>query len=161
MSEIEIRPITSEDQTWITQILSDHWGSHIIISRGLVHDASKLPGYVALQNGEIVGLVTTRIDGKDCELVTLDSWKENIGIGTKLIEALQQEARKAGCDRLWVITTNDNLHALGFYQKRGFHLVAVHPNALDESRKIKPSIPKIGYHNIPIRDEIELEFRFD
>jgi hypothetical protein len=56
-----------------------------------------------------------------------------------------------------LITTNDNLHALGFYQKRGFRLVAVHSNALAASRKIKPSIPDFGMHGIPLRDEIELE----
>jgi len=28
--------------------------------------------------------------------------------------------------RVFLITTNDNLHALDFYQRRGFELVAVH-----------------------------------
>ena len=49
------------------------------------------------------------------------------------------------------------MHALGFYQKRGFRLVAVHPGAVNESRKLKPEIPLIGNDGIPIRDEIELE----
>jgi hypothetical protein len=43
------------------------------------------------------------------------------------------------------------------YQKRGFVLVAIHRNALAQSRKIKPQIPLIGDHGIPLRDEIELE----
>ncbi|MBK9123270.1 MAG: GNAT family N-acetyltransferase, partial [Chloroflexi bacterium] len=62
-----------------------------------------------------------------------------------------------GIHRLWLITTNDNLDALRFYQKRGWHLVAVHRDALNESRRLKPQIPIIGMDGIPLRDEIELE----
>jgi hypothetical protein len=68
-----------------------------------------------------------------------------------------EEARKRNCWRVFLITTNDNLNALGFYQKRGFELVAIHRGAVNESRKVKPSIPLIGDNNIPLRDEIELE----
>jgi hypothetical protein len=49
------------------------------------------------------------------------------------------------------------MNALRFYQKRGFVLVAVHRNALEQSRKLKPEIPLIGDDEIPLRDEIELE----
>ena len=133
----------------------------MVISRGKSHDASKLPGFVAMVDSEEVGLATYRIDGQECELITLDSWRENIGIGTLLIDAVKQKAREAGCSRVWLITTNDNLRALGFYQKRGFNLVAVHPNALAESRKIKPTIPEIGMHGIPLRDEIEMQILLD
>ena len=156
---LEIRPISKEDRDWITKYLNENWGSHLVVSRGHLHDASQLPGFVAIHKDSKVGLATYRLDGNACELVTLDSSKEQIGIGTNLIEAVKQVAIKAGCSRLWLITTNDNLHALGFYQKRGFRLVAVHANALVESRKIKPSIPEIGMQNIPLHDEIELEIQ--
>jgi hypothetical protein len=56
-----------------------------------------------------------------------------------------------------LITTNDNLHALGFYQKRGFEIVTVYRGAVNESRKRKPTIPLVGMNGIPLRDEIELE----
>lgn len=59
--------------------------------------------------------------------------------------------------RIWLITTNDNLNALGFYQKRGFRIKAVYPGAVDEARRIKPEIPLAASNGIPIRDEIELE----
>ncbi len=49
------------------------------------------------------------------------------------------------------------MNALRFYQKRGFVLVAIHRDALDISRKLKPEIPLIGNDGIPLRDEIELE----
>lgn len=54
--------------------------------------------------------------------------------------------------------TDDNLHALRFYQNRGFVLVAVYRNALEISRQLKPEIPLIGKNGIPLRDEIELEY---
>ena len=82
---------------------------------------------------------------------------EKAGIGTALIDAVKDVATMARCKRLWLITTNDNMAALHFFQKRGFMLVAVYPNALEQSRKLKPEIPLIGIDGIPLRDEIELE----
>ena len=159
--DTQIRPITQEDQTWIPGKLTASWGAPLIISRGQIHDASKLPGFVALQDNQEIGLVTYWIDSQECELVTLNSWQDIIGVGSVLVEAVKRAALEAGCSRLWLITTNDNMHALAFYQKRGFHLIAVHPDALVESRKIKPSIPEIGLHGIPLRDEIELQILLD
>ena len=158
---IEILPLSQKDQPWVARLLTENWGSVLVISRGQTHDASILPGFVALMDGKKVGVLTYRIQGAECELVTLDSWQENSGVGTNLVEAVKRTAFEAGCDRLWLITTNDNLHALGFYQKRGFHLVALRPDAMAAARKIKPSIPEIGRHGIPLRDEIELEIRFN
>ena len=66
-------------------------------------------------------------------------------------------ARAGQCTRLWLITTNDNLRALRFYQRRGFRLAALHRDALETSRRLKPSISEIGFHGIPLRDELELE----
>jgi len=132
-----------------------------VVSRGQTHDASKLPGFIAQKDRKIIGLGTYRLEEQECELVTLESWHEKTGVGTALVETVKEEAIKNGCSRLWLITTNDNLHALGFYQKRGFHLVAVHPNALAVSRKIKPSIPKIGFNGIKLRDEVELQIILD
>ena len=91
------------------------------------------------------------IAGDACEIVTLDSLIEGQGIGTTLIEAVKAAAEAAGCRRLWLVTTNDNLHTLGFYQKRGFRLVAVHPGAVDAERRLKPEIPLIGNDGIPIQ----------
>ena len=102
-----------------------------------------------------------RIANDECELISLDSLVEGIGVGTRLIEAVRGAAVSAGCRRLWLITTNDNTVALRFYQKRGFELATVHRNALDASRRLKPSIPRIGIDGIPLRDEIELEMRLE
>lgn len=70
---------------------------------------------------------------------------------------MRRLAEAQDCRRLWLVTSNDNFPALRLYQKRGFRLVAVYPNAFTEYRKLKPSIPIYGIDSIPIRDEIELE----
>jgi ribosomal protein S18 acetylase RimI-like enzyme len=137
--------------------VAEHWGAEVVVAHGTSYHAAELPGFVALQDGELAGLVTYHIEGDGCEVVTLDSLSEGQGIGTALIEAVKDAGHAAGCRRLWLITTNDNLHALGFYQKRGFRLVAVRPGAVDEARKLKPEIPWVGNDGILIRDEIELE----
>lgn len=157
MPDFSIQPLTARDRDWLTQFIADRWDSSMIVSRGTIYSAETLPGFVAVQQDERIGLVTYHLHGDACEVVSLDSMREGIGVGTALIEAVRDAASQAGCSRLWLITSNDNLHALGFYQKRGFHLVAVHCNAIEQSRKLKPQIPLIGEHGIPIRDEIELE----
>ncbi|UCD57579.1 MAG: GNAT family N-acetyltransferase, partial [Candidatus Hydrogenedentota bacterium] len=105
------------------------------------------------------GLVTFRIEDDECEIVTIDSTAEGTGVGSALIGAVKDAAVSAQCKRLWLITTNDNTAALRFYQKRGFILVAVYPNALEQARRLKPELPFIGKDGIPLRDEIELEMR--
>jgi len=106
---------------------------------------------------EKIGLVTYRIADRECEIITLDSASPNIGVGTALVNEVKAVADKSGCGRVWLITTNDNLHALRFYQKRGFELVAVHRHAVTRSRQLKPGIQLTGVEGIPIRDEIELK----
>jgi len=129
----------------------------MIVTRGRIHDAAILPGFVAVRQTRRVGLATYVLDDDQCELLTLNSIVENIGVGTALIEAVKAAARAEHCRRLWLVTTNDNLAALRFYQKRGLHLLAVHRDAVEHSRELKPEIPSIGLDGIPLRDEIELE----
>jgi GNAT superfamily N-acetyltransferase len=153
----EIVEISPEYREWAKGLIRDHWGSPEIVTRGMVHDISRLPGFVAVVQGEPAGLATYSIQDEESEMVSLDSLMEGIGIGSALVGAVARKARALGCRRLWLITTNDNLDAIYFYQKRGFHLVAVHRNALEQTRRLKPSLPMIGIDGIPLRDEIELE----
>jgi GNAT superfamily N-acetyltransferase len=132
-----------------------------VVGRGRVFRPAELDGFVALANGDPVGVVTVSIESDACEIVTIDSLREGTGVGSALIEAVIRKARQAGCRRVWLITTNDNLRMLRFAQRRGFTLVAVHPNALEESRRLKPEIPEVGQHGIPLRDELQLELRLD
>jgi GNAT superfamily N-acetyltransferase len=152
-----VRKVREEDRPWVVSRMSRYWGSHLVVSRGRLHDTLDLPAFLAELQGRRVGLLTYRLDGAECEVVTLHSEVEGRGIGTSLIEAVKEAARDGGANRLWLITTNDNLKALGFYQRRGFVLVRVHRGAIKESRRLKPEIPLIAPNGIPILDEIELE----
>ncbi len=158
---VHIRPTERDENAWIERHLSQSWGSTTVVSRGVAHNASQLPALVALQRDEIVGLATFRFDGADCELVTLDALRPRQGIGSALLARVGEEAVGRGCRRLWLITTNDNLDAIRFYQRRGMRLVAVRPGAVDDARRIKPSIPVVGEHGIPLRDELEFELELD
>jgi ribosomal protein S18 acetylase RimI-like enzyme len=159
MSSYHIQIITPFDESRITQFLIDRWGSSQLVSRGILHDGAKLPGFMAIHKNQLAGLVTYNIQNFQCEITSLDSLVEGIGIGTGLIEAMKSKAQQMNCYRLWLITTNDNTHAIRFYQKKGFHLVAVYPEAIRLSRIMKPTIPLTGFDDIPIRDEIEFEIR--
>ena len=156
-----VRPVNEDDRAWIERHLERSWGSTTIISRGTAHDGSQLPGLLAVRGDEVVGLATYHVAGDDCELVSLDSLREGQGIGSALLAGVGEEAGAQGCHRLWLITTNDNLGAIRFYQRRGMRLVAIHPGAVDEARRLKPSIPLIGEHGIPIHDELEFELELD
>ena len=124
---------------------------------GEIFQADLLPGFIAKLGDDIIGLLTYNIRDNQCEVISLESLIERRGVGSTLLRAVSQVAIKNGCERLWLVTTNDNLHALGFYQRRGFILCGLRLGAVDESRMIKPSIPLVSQNGIPIRDEIELE----
>ncbi|MFQ5434793.1 MAG: GNAT family N-acetyltransferase [Anaerolineae bacterium] len=158
---MKVRPLTPEDQTKVGQFIRERWQAESVVAHGVVYHPHQLPGFVCEADGRWLGLLTYHLAGDACEIVTLDSVEEGQGVGTALVTAVQEMARRAGHGRLWLITTNDNLNALRFYQKRGFRLTAVHINAIAKSRQLKPGIPLFGSDGIPIRDEIELELSLD
>lgn len=119
--------------------------------RGKEIDMTSVDGFCILNKSDIVGLITYLIDEKSkvMEITSLDSIKENLGIGTMLINHVIEEAKNKQYKRIVLITTNDNIHALRFYQQRGFNMVHLFHNVLDVSRKLKPEIPLIGQNSIP------------
>ena len=154
-----LRRLTKDDLPRLRQFWIEHWGGEEMIARGNVFRPEQLEGFVIEDGPEWIGLLTFIVKDGECEVTSLDSLREGQGIGSKLIDKAIDEARTQGCNRLFLITTNDNLNALGFYQKRGFEITAVYRGAVNESRKRKPGIPLVGYNNIPLRDEIELEIK--
>ena len=154
---LDLRPLTKGDLPRLRQFWIEHWGGEEMVSRGHVYGPDGLEGFVIEDGNEWIGLLTYLVKDQECEVTSLDSLREGQGIGSSLLGKAIEEARARGCRRLFLITTNDNLNALGFYQKRGFEIVAIYRGAIHESRKIKPSISLIGMNNIPLRDEIELE----
>ena len=160
MSDFFIRPVSSDDRDWIAQFITERWGAEFVVAHYEVYQCKDLPGFVATDGEEKVGLITYKIIGDDCEIVSLDSLRPCKGIGTDLIEAVKRAAIESGCRRLCLVTTNDNMNALRFYQKRGFVLVKINRNAVEFARKLKP-IPLIGAEGIRLRDEIELEMMLE
>jgi GNAT superfamily N-acetyltransferase len=159
-SAIDIRPLAPDDRNWAHALWTERWGSSRMVSRGVLFSLTDLPALVAWRGDVRAGVATYHIHDDDCELTSLDSVLEGVGVGTALIRAVIDTAKIAGCARLWLVTTNDNTHALRYYQRLGFRLAALHPGAVEAARRLKPEIPLLGLDEIPIRDELELEIRW-
>jgi ribosomal protein S18 acetylase RimI-like enzyme len=159
-----IRPVEPRDLEWVREELTRHWGRPQIWSIGRMFQADALPGFIAEnEHGLPVGLVTysmsQHVQPDECEIVTLSSRAERGGVGGALLDAAIGAAQAGGRTRVFLTTTNDNLVALGFYQRRGWVLVRLHAGIIVWARERYPGIPRIGLNGIPLRDEIELEYR--
>ncbi|TDD46383.1 GNAT family N-acetyltransferase [Kribbella antibiotica] len=153
---IDVRAIEPGDRRAVAQFLTLTTGTTVVV-HGVAYDATALPGLIVERNGEIDGLLTYHQQGNDFEVVTLHAAERQTGVGTALLAAATDIARQAGAQRLWLVTTNDNVDALRFYQRRGLRIIAVTPGAADQSRKQKPTIPATGDYGIPLHDELTLE----
>jgi GNAT superfamily N-acetyltransferase len=154
----QIRPAGPEDRTALEPFLT-RWHSRRVARCGALEHPLDHPALLVEDDaGRLVAVLTYVIRGADCEILTLHSDRRWNGAGTALLAEVKRIARAAGCTRLWLITTNDNVDALRFYQRRGFRLAALRPGAVDDSRaRLKPEIPEVGAHGIALRDELELE----
>jgi ribosomal protein S18 acetylase RimI-like enzyme len=159
---IEVRPLTDSDRTWSVQVETESWSEPVVARLGELLDPTRLPGFIALLDGERAGLATYAVRGDDCELVTIRSLREGRGVGRALLDAVRKAAVEADCTRLWLITTNDNLRALKLYQRWGMEIVAFHRHAVTDARRhLKPTIPERGADGIPIAHELELQLRLE
>jgi N-acetylglutamate synthase-like GNAT family acetyltransferase len=154
---MDIRIIFSENREQINDFISSHWFSTVMVVRGELVYMTILDGFVIYEDEKIIGLVTYKIKSTECEIISLDSLMEKQGIGTALVNKVIEAATENKCTKIKLITTNDNINALRFYQKRGFDMAKLYHNALDISRKLKPSIPLLGEFDIPLKHEIEFE----
>jgi GNAT superfamily N-acetyltransferase len=155
---VEIRPTETVD----TQTLVDHvvstWHAESVAARDELIFPARLPGFVALSGGRIVGHVSYRVAGERCEVTSIDANPSRAGTGTLLLKAAIEAAGAVGCKTVWLTTTNDNVDALRFYQRRGFRLSALRVGAVDRARRsLKPEIPRVGSYGIPVCDELDLE----
>ncbi len=140
-----------------TTFFREHWGSPEMVLSSGTYRCDELDGFAVMDGeAEISGMITYVSQGDFLEILSLDSLQENKGIGTMLLEEVERVAEGLGVRTIRLITTNDNLNALKFYQKRGFHLMEVFPNAVEKARTMKPEIPLIAENGIPIRDELLL-----
>jgi len=140
-------------------LVAELWGSEVVAVHGTCLRPAELGGFIAERSRRVIGLLTYQMVGDMLEIVTLNAIDRRAGIGTMLIEAAVAEARRLGRREVRLTTTNDNIDALRFYQRRGFRLAELRPGAVDRSRQRKPEIPLTGDYGIPLRDEIDLSRR--
>jgi N-acetylglutamate synthase-like GNAT family acetyltransferase len=149
---VRIREATEADRAALQSFLSERHSARVARLGELVHPHDH-PALIAERDGALAGVLTYVVTGDSCEILTLHVAEQWAGVGTALLEAVERKAR-----RLWVLTTNDNVDALRFYQRRGFRLAELRAGAVDESRRrLKPEIPETGEYGIPLRDELILE----
>jgi GNAT superfamily N-acetyltransferase len=162
--DVRIRPWDpAQDVGWATDVLETGLAGRRQARRGEIVDVLDGEAWIAELNHRRVGIIAIRPDGPDAvELAALLVIEPGRGIGSALIDAMLEAVRRRGTHRVWAVTTNDNLAALGLYQRRGFRIAAVRPGAVDHARAtLKPGIPEVAANGIPIRDEIELEIVFE
>ncbi|MEV6034963.1 GNAT family N-acetyltransferase [Nonomuraea sp. NPDC052116] len=155
---ISVRPIEPQDLAYVTRVLTESWGGSTVVAlgRGELVDAAAQPGFIAEIEGEPAGIITYAGRGDSVEIITIDAVVPGRGVGAALLDAVRAVAAEGGAARLWLVTTNDNTHALRFYQRYGFDLIALRRNGVDRARELKPGIPAEA-DGIPIRHELELE----
>jgi GNAT superfamily N-acetyltransferase len=154
--DVTVRPVREGDRPTVEWLTTKLWGApEVVVHDGAFYPAT-LPGFIAERAGRIAGLVTFDVRPPVLEIVTINALDQWSGIGTMLIEVVRREAKRRGCHEVMLTTTNDNISALRFYQRRGFRLAAIRPGAVDRSRQLKPEIPRTGDFGIPLRDEIDL-----
>jgi ribosomal protein S18 acetylase RimI-like enzyme len=151
--------VSDDDRPWIAETLSGAFASPRVVSKGhVIDDASQLDGFVVDTDGRPIGCALWSEADGDAELVAIVTTYRGVGAGVALLDAVIAHARESKWRRLWLITTNDNTDAIRLYQRAGWKWVAWHRDAVAMSRALKPELPAIGSHGIPIEHEIEFEY---
>ncbi|MGC5311107.1 GNAT family N-acetyltransferase [Micromonospora zamorensis] len=162
MGGFEVRAIRPDERTAVDGLHEREWGGPYVVAHDTRHDLRTLPTLVAVDGaGAVAGALTYHADEDGLEIVSLVAAVPGGGGGTALLTAATATAVAMGLTRVWLITSNDNLRALRFYQRRGMRLVGVDRGAIDRARLLKPEIPKVSDDGIPLHDELILEWRPD
>src|SRR2546430_16728029 len=106
MSEIRVKPLTASDRPWLSRFTVKKWASRIVVSKGAVYGPEKLEGFKVVQGGKAMGALTYHVDGRECEIVTINGLEEGVGVVPALLPRARDKPKSLGCRRLWLITTN-------------------------------------------------------
>jgi N-acetylglutamate synthase-like GNAT family acetyltransferase len=159
-AELNLRLATPDDSMWLDELMNKNWGGLPLVIRGKKYYPSSLDGIIAENEKGIAGFLFYEIREQDCEIIVFEIFDKFKGMGTVILNKLKEIAKSSNCSRIYLMTTNDNLDAFRFYQRRGFNICGIHIDSVKNSRKIKPTIGMVGDHGISVRDEIDLEFLF-
>ncbi len=157
LPDLLIRPKHDDDTALIKAFMVDRWGGEPVIINCALYYPSTLPGFLVFRGPTLLGCLIFEVQDTAREIILLEVIDKQRGIGTELLQVFLQDSQAADCRRVHLMTTNDNLDALRFYQRRGFSLSGVRIGACTAGRRLKPSLPEIGDHGIPVRDEILFE----
>ncbi len=145
---------SEEEREGIRRLVGRFWGEEdqLTFDRGFT--VAELPGYVAKVEDTIVGFVSFAETDGAIIVVALGVLPrfQGSGVGKRLVEEVENCARRRGKERLLVSTSNDDLPALAFYQSLGFQIFEVKPDIIAEKHG---SLMK-GIGGLPVRDELRL-----
>ncbi len=155
-SGFTIRDLT--DKVEFSALIAKNWGGDVLLMRGRPYASEVLTGTAAFdEKNTLAGLIAWNIEAATCNIMAINAFFKGQNIGKLLLDHVIGQAIEAGMRSVRIMTTNDNVEALRFYQIYGFRLSSIMVGAIDAYRVIKPTLPEIGRHGIPMRDTIELE----
>jgi ribosomal protein S18 acetylase RimI-like enzyme len=155
---MKIVSLTSDYKEETERITAGTWGNVYVAAHHELFDLRELPCFIAVSDKhEVIGYCYYRFADNECEIMAIESVTPNNGVGSELVKTVIKVAVARNSKRIYVNTSNDNTHALRFYQRRGFTMCIVRWNEFNFLRTIKPTIPLIGDDGIPLLHEIELE----
>jgi len=131
-----------------------------LITYGRIYEIGDCSNLVAERDGQLVGLLSYTHQDDVCLVVAfaVAGGEQGRGVGARLQGWLEGECRGRGVEKMILSTTNDNLPALYFYQRHGFRISEVLPDAVRQAlREILGVEEPDGFGGIPVRDEIRLE----
>jgi GNAT superfamily N-acetyltransferase len=150
-----VRQIVDADRPWLHDLIDSEWGLPVVSISG-AYDPSTLPGFLAEEEGNPIGAITYLLNAGECEVVTLNSVHERQGVGSALLAAAKAVAEGTSA-RLWLITTDENLNAIRFYEGRGMYVRTIHRDFVDRVQRFKAQVDEDrtedGY-----RDAIEFSY---
>jgi ribosomal protein S18 acetylase RimI-like enzyme len=153
-----VREANDKDRPAVRALFESDFGRTKIVAFGEVMDIDQMPALVAFMTEDLSGALAYRLFGDDAlhvvALATDPMWQRS-GVGGQLLAEAELLARRLKLQRLIVATTNDNLPALHFYQRRGYRLTDFVPNSIS----IHTGQEVSGFAGIPVRDELRLEKR--
>jgi GNAT superfamily N-acetyltransferase len=152
-----VREGTDADRPMVRDLLKRDFGRTQIVAFGDVMDVDQMPMLVAVAAADPSGALVYRQLGDALHIVALatDPMWQRSGVGGNLVAEAELLARRLSLSKLVVATTNDNLPALYFYQRRGYRLTDLVVNNI--AAHTKKEVP--GFAGIPVRDEVRLEKR--
>jgi len=154
-----VREATDQDREAARALFARDFGRTKIVAFGEVMDIEPMPSLVAVMSNEPSGALAYRLLGDALHIVALatDPMWQRSGVGGYLVAEAELLARRLRLKRVVVATTNDNLPALYFYQRRSYRLTDLVPESVTAHTHAQQS----GFAGIPVRDEIRLAKAID